>query len=178
MTIYQNATLYLLGGFGALRVECKSLTIEVKPYHPDRGEITQVTYIERGKRKETKRGYREPEMLVLKGFDHPEHDAMIPSADGRGDVTKFASFDKRWKPDFEQQFRVYVAANQIQVLEIHGLNLESEVIVKTSPKVELIAGDRAADKHTRVLLDGKEVFESQDCYEAIAVANGLKARYE
>ena len=49
-----------------------------------------------------------PSIVVLDGWGHPDHPTHNPSPDGRGTITRYASFAEEWGPDFDQFLTEYV----------------------------------------------------------------------
>lgn len=102
----QKATIYQLGAFGASRFEAAEFEII------DRG--TTLTGRFRGPRKRSWSGLgveREPSIVVLDGWGHPEHPIFDRSPDGKSESTRFATFDPAWRDDFNRFFGGYLEAN-------------------------------------------------------------------
>lgn len=118
---FTNVTLYLAGGFGVNRIECRTLSVRVGRY-AQYDVATHLTYVPKGKRKEVGTVLaNNPWGLVVEGHGHLNPDSPFGSTVDRGDgvssqCTRYSCFDSRYRTEFDASWMAYVAAKSPTVL--------------------------------------------------------------
>ncbi len=108
-------------GFGMVKIEAKSCTIEVKP-HAQYAAGIYVEFIPKGKRKARcfVQAYS-PSLVVLDGWGHPDPESPWEPVVERGNgvsvqVGRYSACDPRWQGDFDAKLSAYLEASGATML--------------------------------------------------------------
>lgn len=117
-------TMYYTDGFGSIsKMEIKLIECGTRQY-AQYSAAPFVKYVQKGKRKPSGyiKGY-EPYILILKGIGHPEPASMFDKVSDKDGVSvsksRYLSYDKRYKTDFDRVIDEYIKDNNVTVLFDH-----------------------------------------------------------
>ena len=117
-------TMYYEDGFGSIsKMEIKLIECGTRQY-AQYSAAPFVKYVQKGKRKPSGyiKGY-EPYILILKGTGHPEPASMFDKVSDKDGVSvsksRYLSYDKRYKTDFDHVIDEYIKDNNVTVLFDH-----------------------------------------------------------
>jgi hypothetical protein len=104
----ERATLYHLGAFGYKRVEAREFVIELVKYAQYPSAV-QCRF-KRGRERNWREFVcdREPSLIVLAGWDHPEPASPFKAVAG-GEQTRYLSCDPKWSTEFSSLLTRYLA---------------------------------------------------------------------
>ncbi len=103
----ERVTVYQMRCFGAAHIEAAALELLVNPASIVHAKVRKP----RARKWEALSLERQSTIVVLEGWGHPAQPQFVKTPDGRGESTRFASFDPEWQADFDRFMARYLAEN-------------------------------------------------------------------